>query len=83
MTALLHQVSLSAPLFILVLVGFAAMKLARWPRSVSEALSKFVFTIALPALLFQLLSDFSKLPPVASFIEPPPSLAPMPERKYP
>ncbi len=64
MTALLHQVSLSAPLFILVLVGFAAMKLARWPRSVSEALSKFVFTIALPALLFQLLSDFSKLPPV-------------------
>lgn len=64
MSTLLHQVSLSAPLFILVFVGYSAMRLAHWPKSMSEALSKFVFTLALPALLFQLLSDFSKLPPV-------------------
>lgn len=64
MTHLLHQISLAAPLFLLVLIGFAAMKIARWPKTVSEALSKFVFTLALPALLFHLMSDLSKLPPV-------------------
>lgn len=64
MSTLFHQILLSAPLFILVFVGYGVMRLARWPKSMSEALSKFVFTLALPALLFQLLSDFSKLPPV-------------------
>lgn len=64
MPTLLHQIALSAPLFLLVLVGFVTMKLTRWPKSVSEALSKFVFTLALPALLFHLMSDLSQLPPV-------------------
>lgn len=64
MSTLFHQILLSAPLFILVFVGYGVMRLAHWPKSMSEALSKFVFTLALPALLFQLLSDFSKLPPV-------------------
>lgn len=61
---LLEQVLLSAPLFILVYVGYGVMKFARWPKSMSEALSRFVFTLALPAMLFHLMSDFSKLPPV-------------------
>ena len=30
----------------------------------SESLSRFVFSLALPAMLFHLMSDFSKLPPV-------------------
>ncbi|MBS1154923.1 MAG: Auxin Efflux Carrier [Proteobacteria bacterium] len=64
MSTLFHQITLSAPLFILVFVGYGVMRVAHWPKSMSEALSKFVFTLALPALLFQLLSDFSKLPPV-------------------
>ncbi|MDR3410397.1 MAG: AEC family transporter [Formivibrio sp.] len=64
MSTLFRQIMLSAPLFILVFVGYGVMRLAHWPKSMSEALSKFVFTLALPALLFQLLSDFSKLPPV-------------------
>lgn len=64
MSTLLHQIQLSAPFFILVFAGFAAMKLAHWPKSVSEALSRFVFTLALPALLFHLMSDLSQLPPV-------------------
>lgn len=63
---LLQQILLSAPLFILVFVGYAAMKFFAWPTSMSDALSRFVFTLALPALLFHLMSDLSKLPPVDS-----------------
>ena len=61
---LLQQILLSAPLFILVFVGYAAMKFFAWPASMSDALSRFVFSLALPALLFHLMSDLSKLPPV-------------------
>lgn len=63
---LAQQILLSAPLFILVFVGYAAMKFFAWPASMSDALSRFVFSLALPALLFHLLSDLSKMPPVDS-----------------
>jgi predicted permease len=35
-----------------------------WPRSASDALTRFVFNVAVPALLFRLMSDFSRLPRV-------------------
>jgi malonate transporter len=60
----LHQASLSAPLFILILIGFLLVRWAKWPKSVAEALTRFVFVVALPALLFHMMSDFSQLPPV-------------------
>lgn len=66
MTNLLHQIILSAPFFILVFVGYAAMRFGRWPKSMSESISRFVFTLAMPAMLFHLLSDLSQLPPVDS-----------------
>lgn len=40
------------------------MHFSRLPRSWSEKLSRFVFSVALPAMLFRLMSDFSSLPPV-------------------
>ena len=64
MTVFLHQVALAAPLFSLVFVGYALMRLTRWPTSISHGLTRFVFSVALPATLFRLLCDFSKLPPV-------------------
>jgi predicted permease len=64
MTALLHQLALSAPLFLLVFVGYALGRFGGWPKSVSDALSRFVFAVALPAMLFHLMSDLSTLPPV-------------------
>ncbi len=64
MAALLHQVYLSTPLFILVFVGYGVMRWAKWPKVMSESLSRFVFSMALPAMLFHMMSDFSKLPPV-------------------
>ena len=64
MNAFLQLVELSAPLFALVLVGYLIGVSGRWPVSYSEALSKFLFAVPLPALLFRLMSDLSKLPPV-------------------
>ena len=55
---------LTAPLFLLVLLGYALTRWGRWPKPVAEALTRFVFSIAIPALLFHLMSDFSRLPPV-------------------
>lgn len=61
-----HHVHLAAPLFILVFAGYALVRFAGWPHHLAEALNRFVFTLALPALLFRLMSDLSKLPPVDS-----------------
>jgi len=56
--------ALTAPLFLLVLLGYALSRWGRWPRAASEALTRFVFSVAIPAFLFRLMSDFSRLPPV-------------------
>jgi predicted permease len=42
------------------------MRFLQLPKLWSDKLSKFVFTVALPAMLFRLMSDFSALPPVDS-----------------
>jgi hypothetical protein len=60
---LLHLVGLTAPLFLLVLLGYALSRFG-WPRSASDALTRFVFAIAVPTLLFRLMSDFGRLPRV-------------------
>jgi predicted permease len=65
-TSFFHHLSLAVPLFSLVFVGYALMRFLRLPKLWSDKLSRFVFTIALPAMLFRLMSDFSKLPPVDS-----------------
>jgi predicted permease len=64
MAGLAHFVGLTAPLFLLVLLGHALSSFARWPRSATDALTRFVFSVALPTLLFRLMSDVSRLPRV-------------------
>lgn len=64
MSAFLQQLVLAAPLFGLVFIGYALMRFSGWPSSMSENLSRFVFTVALPAMLFRMMSDLSRLPPV-------------------
>ena len=64
MDTLLHHASLAMPLFSLVFVGYALMRFSGWPKSMSESLSLFVFSVAIPAMLFHLVSDYQKLPPV-------------------
>lgn len=60
----LHQLSLSAPLFLLVLSGYGLVRFGGWTKAVSDALSRFVFSVAMPAMLFHMMSDFSRLPAV-------------------
>ena len=60
---LTHLVGLTAPLFLLVALGFALSRFG-WPRTASDALTRFVFSVAVPTLLFRLMSDFSRLPRV-------------------
>ena len=64
MESFLRLVTLTAPLFALVLLGFAITRWGRWPKAVADALTRFVFSVAIPALLFRMMSDFSRLPPV-------------------
>lgn len=56
--------ALTAPLFCLVLVGYALTRWGGWSAELADALTRFVFCVAVPALLFRLMSDFSRLPPV-------------------
>ncbi len=60
----LHQFELAAPLFLLVLLGYLLARFAGWGKQVSAGMNTFVFNLALPALLFRMMSDFSGLPPV-------------------
>ena len=60
---MLHLAGLTAPLFLLVALGYALSR-GGWPRAASDALTRFVFVIAVPTLLFRLMSDFSRLPRV-------------------
>jgi malonate transporter len=56
--------TLSAPLYALVLLGYAVARLPRWRLTWTAWASNFVFAVALPALLFHMMSDLSSLPPV-------------------
>ena len=64
MTAFLHHLTLGAPLFALVLIGYLLMRFASWPRTMAQHLTTFVFSVGLPAMLFRMMSDLSQLPPV-------------------
>ena len=66
MNVFFHHLALSLPLFLLVLVGYAAMRLSGWPAVVSESLTRVVYSVAIPALLFRLLSQSASYPPVDS-----------------
>lgn len=62
--AIWHYLQLCAPMFMIVGLGYVLMRWLRWPDKVNNALNTIVFTVALPAMLFLLMSDLSRLPPV-------------------
>ena len=64
MNAFLHYLQLCVPMFGVVALGFGVVR--QWPatRRFSTPLNQLVFQVALPALLFGLMSDLSRLPPV-------------------
>ncbi|MEO5764111.1 MAG: AEC family transporter [Casimicrobiaceae bacterium] len=64
MASLLRLVELTAPLFVLVAVGYFLTRAGRWPMAAGDALTRFVFAVAIPVLLFRLMSDFAREPRV-------------------
>lgn len=64
MNAFLHHLALGMPLFALILTGYLLMRVGGWPQAMSHHLTTFVFGVGLPAMLFRMMSDLSKLPPV-------------------
>jgi malonate transporter len=64
MSAFAQYFLLSAPLFAIVMAGYLFARWRRWKKQWTEWASKFVFNVALPAMLFHLMSDLSSLPPV-------------------
>jgi predicted permease len=64
MEALGTLFALTAPLFLLVALGYALACRGQGGRDAADALTQFVFAVAIPALLFRLMSGFSALPPV-------------------
>lgn len=59
-TTLWAQFLSTLPLFMLILLGFLAVKLGRWQKTVTDSLTKFTFYIAFPIMLFQIMSHFSE-----------------------
>src|SRR4051794_6975844 len=64
MGAFFHYLALSAPLFGVVILGYAIARLPRWRREWTQAASRFVFAVPLPALLFHMMSGRSRGAPV-------------------
>jgi malonate transporter len=64
MQAIPHILALTSPLFLLAGLGYVLVRWFKWPKAVSDALTRFVFGVAVPALLFHLMSGLSRLPPV-------------------
>lgn len=61
---LLHQISLSLPLFILIAAGYGLGRFSGWPISVNEGLNRLCFNVAIPCMLFGVMSGFYRTPPV-------------------
>lgn len=59
-----HYFVLSAPLFVIVLVGFVLGIWRHWKRQWTAVATKFVFALILPAMLFRLMSNLDGVPPV-------------------
>ncbi len=57
-------IGITLPLFALILLGWALVRFLHWPPSIAEALGRYVFGIAIPAMLLNLTSDLARLPPL-------------------
>lgn len=50
----------------LAIFGYLIVRLGKWPKTVTDALSRFVFKIAIPIMLFRMMTTFSQQPMVDS-----------------
>ena len=64
MSSFLRYFALSTPLFGLVLLGYAIARVPGWRVQWGRWITKAIYVVALPALLFQMMSTRRDLPPV-------------------
>lgn len=64
MLSLWHQILLSVPLFVLIVLGYGLVRWGKWPASITDGMTRLVFSVALPAMLFRMMCDFTKRPAV-------------------
>lgn len=64
MTHFFQHFLLASPLFLLVLLGYLLARSGSWPETISDALSRFAYVVAMPAMLFRMMCDFPAQPPV-------------------
>ncbi|WP_392564521.1 AEC family transporter [Orbus wheelerorum] len=62
LTTLWLQFLATLPLFILILLGFLLVKIFKWPKTITDGLTKFTFALAIPIMLFHIMSHFSEQP---------------------
>lgn len=65
MQAFFQYFLLSAPLFGIVLLGYVIGNWSKWQRQWTAWATKFVFSVALPAMLFHLMSSMHSMPDVS------------------
>ncbi len=58
------QLQLSTPLFLMVFIGWGLVKTGFFDEQVAKALSRFVFKLLMPVMLFDLMSRSGDMPPV-------------------
>lgn len=59
---LVNQISLSLPLFMLIIAGYGLGRFSGWPTSVNEGVNRLCFSVVLPCMLFNVMCDFYKTP---------------------
>ncbi len=64
MNLFFYHLQLCLPLFLLVFIGWGLIKKGFFDATVSRALGTFTFRLLMPILLFDLMSDLSKMPPI-------------------
>lgn len=58
------NILLALPLYLLITAGYLLARFAGWTGAVSEGLTRFVFSVALPVTLFHLMTGLARLPAV-------------------
>lgn len=59
-----QQLYSSMPLFLLIAIGYWLVKVRKWPTRFIDDLTRFLFRIAIPVMLFRIMAKFYERPPV-------------------
>ncbi len=63
-SSFLDNLALVVPLYLLIVLGYSLLRFCKWPASISQGLTRFVFSVALPGTLFHMMTGVASLPPV-------------------